>query len=208
MSENSNCTLCVLHEKAYSVCLPGWGCPLAEAKLFIFLDSPNMMEDRTHKGGAGKASELLVWMLRRMSLQSGDGVRIDCVLKCSRGKQLTRKAERFEAIEACSKYRLASLASSRGKPAQRSLVAMGSVAVEAFIGKSEIGQYEGTWWEPNEPFVREQGFEKVWCSYSPSYALESPAETGRIYRVIYKAAEACRLKPKFNKKLPAYEYDI
>ena len=82
---------------------------------------------------------------------------------------------------------------------------MGSVACEAFIGEQKVGNFEGTCWIPNEPFVREF-VERVWITYSPAYALEDPSNAVSIYRTLYQAAEEAGLNPKFNKEAKAFDY--
>jgi uracil-DNA glycosylase len=104
-------------------------------------------------------------------------------------------------IEACSVYRVATLQQLRPK----TIVAMGSVACEAFIGEQKVGNFEGTCWIPNEPFVREF-VERVWITYSPAYALEDPSNAVSIYRTLYQAAEEAGLNPKFNKEAKAFDY--
>src|SRR5437016_4260245 len=110
MNENPNCTLCELHKFASSksVCLKGKG-DLA-AKLLIFLDEPNVVEDRMGKGIVSEGADLLRFFLQRMSLSPKDYY-IDYVLKCYHAKcpSFSKKANRQNFIESCSVYRLATL---------------------------------------------------------------------------------------------------
>ena len=198
--ENHSCKLCPLHAQARNVCMKGW--TGSDPRLLIFVDSPNVSEDRSGKSGTGESQELIRWMLQRMSV-SLDKVAMSYTLRCIRAKQLTKKAERIAAIESCWKYNLATIASLRPK----AVVVMGQVSVECFLGTSEVGAREGTKWTADPP-VRKVGVEEVWVTYSPAYALEQPAETYRIYRVLWKAAEEAGLKPKTNNKLKPFEFTL
>lgn len=202
MKENPNCQLCELSLTASpkSVCLKGGGG--LDAALCIFLDAPTIVEDRRGKSLVAEAAMLLKWFLNRMSVQT-ENVYVDYVLKCypKPNKNVGKKAFRAQMLEACSVYRFATL--QRISP--KAIIAMGTTACEAFTGSSEIGQYEGARWIPNEPRVRE-AVEAVWVSYSPAYALENPAESVGIYRTLFAAAKEAGLKPKLNEKIIKYDY--
>ena len=200
--ENPNCRLCDLWQSAdeRSVCLKGGGS--RDAKLVIYLDAPSIVEDRRHLPLVSEAADFLRFLLLRMSIMPSQ-VYVDYVLKCypKNNKNIGKKAFRAEMIEACSTYRVATLQSIRPK----ALIAMGTIACEAFTGSSEIKGYVGTSWTCNEPRIREI-VEKVWVSYSPAYPLEAPAESVPIYRTLFAAAEEAGLQPKLNKKTPLFDY--
>lgn len=202
MDENPNCELCELSQTCSpkAVCLKGGGG--LDARLAIFLDAPSIVEDRRGKGLVSESAEFLKWLLNRMSVSTQD-VYVDYVLKCYHkpNKNVGKKAFRAQMLEACSVYRFATL--QRIKP--KAIIAMGTIACEAFTGSSEIGEYEGARWTSNEPRVREI-VDAVWISYAPAYALESPAESVGIYRTLFAAAKEAGLKPKLNTKIPLYDY--
>lgn len=202
MKENPDCQLCDLSTTCSpeSRCLKGEGS--LDAALCIYLDAPTIVEDRRKKSLVAEAAVYLRWLLRRMSVDPED-VYIDYVLKCypKPNKTFGKKAFRAEMIEACSVYRIATLQQIKPKE----IIAMGTTACEAFTGSTEIKSYEGTFWTPNEPRVREI-VKRVWISYSPAYALEAPAESVGIYRTLFAAAEAAKLKPKLNRKIIMYDY--
>jgi uracil-DNA glycosylase family 4 len=201
-NENPDCQLCDLSTTCSpeSRCLKGEGS--LDAKLAIYLDAPTIVEDRRHKSFVAEAAEYLKWLLKRMSVSSAD-VYIDYVLKCypKTNKNFGKKAYRGQMLEACSTYRVATL--QLIKPL--AIVAMGRTACEAFTGSQEIGEYEGARWVPTEPRIREI-VDGVWVTYSPGYALESPAESVGIYRILFAAAEEAGLKPQLNKKVIPYDY--
>lgn len=203
MNENYNCKLCELHNSANrkSVCLRGGGGD--QAKLMIYLDHPSIVEDRRNRGLCSNAVEWLKWALSRMSVDRKN-VYVDYVLKCYPGnakKQFKKKANRQVYYEVCSTYRVATLQLIKPK----AIIAMGSKACEAFLGSDKVGDYEGTNWIPDEPFVREH-VERLWISYSPAYALEAPAESVGIYRVLWFAAMEAGLQPKLNTKQTPFDY--
>ncbi len=202
MNENPDCQLCELHQHASegAVCLKGEGSD--SAKLLIYLDEPNFVEDRRRKGVVSDGADLLRWMLRRMSINPKDYY-IDYVIKCHHAKcgSFTKKANRQNFIESCSVYRLATLQLLR--PA--AVVGMGRICCEAFVGSDKIGDYEGTYWTPQEPFVRDF-VPHVWLTYSPAYALQDPAASVTIYRVLESAAHAAGLQPHFDSSVMMFNY--
>jgi uracil-DNA glycosylase family 4 len=201
MDENPNCELCELHLSASpkSVCLKGEGG--IAPKLVIYFDAPSIVDDRRGRAFVSEPAMLLKWMLRRMSIQLTE-VYLDYVLKCypTNCKTYTKKAYRQAYIEACSKYRVATLQLLR--PA--AIIAMGSKACEAFVGSDKVASFEGTYWTPQEPFVREV-VDRVYITYSPAYALQDPAEIVSIYRTLEAAAIQANLKPKLA-NIPMYEF--
>lgn len=202
MDENPNCKLCKLSELANkrSVCLKGAGGD--NAKLMIFLDHPNMIEDKRGRGVCSEAVEWLKWCFRRMSIDRTE-VHIDYVLKCYPvdKKDFAKKSNRQVYYEACSHYRIATLQFKKPK----AIVVMGAKACEAFLGSDKLKEWEGTTWVPDEPFVREY-VEHIWISYSPAYALESPAESVGIYRILWHAAIDAGLKPQVDKTVKPFDY--
>lgn len=200
--ENINCQLCELYATASpkAVCLKGGGG--LDAALCIFLDAPTIVEDRRGIALVSEAAVFLKWLLNRMSVQTKN-VYVDYVLKCypKPNKNVGKKPYRAEMLEACSVYRFATLQLHKPK----AIIAMGTTACEAFTGSTEIGEYEGARWVPNEPRVREI-VDGIWVTYSPAYALESPAESVGIYRTLFAAAEEAGLRPKLNKKIVKYDY--
>lgn len=205
MIENPQCRLCELHKSANhrSVCLKGNGGD--KPRLMVYLDHPNIVEDKRGRGAVSQGAELLGWMFRRMSIAKAD-VYIDYVLKCypsgskESRKHIKTKANRQQCYEACSTYRIATLQLLRPK----AIVVMGAKACEAFLGSDKVGDWEGAKWIADEPFVRDFSPE-VWVTYSPFYALQSPAESVEIFRVLWHAALDAGLKPKIDKAVKPYD---
>lgn len=200
MNENPDCQLCELNETCKSVCLKGeYG---DDVKLMIFLNYPQIVEDRRGKPMVSEEAELLRWLIKRMSVPLAN-VGVDFVLKCyTKGsKSFSKKAERMKMIEACFRYRIATLQHFRPK----AVVVMGATACEAFLGSEKVASFEGTKWNPKEPKVREF-IDKVWVTYAPGYALKSPAECVTLYRTLFAAAEEAGLQPKLNKELIHYDF--
>lgn len=206
MNENPQCRLCDLHRSANkrSVCLKGSGGD--HPKLMLFLDHPNIVEDKRGRGAVSEGVEFLRWCFRRMSIDRAD-VYIDYVLKCYPSgnnkiiKEMKNKAKRQSFYEACSSYRIATLQLLKPK----AIVVLGAKSCEAFLGGDKLKDWEGTTWIPDEPFVREY-IDEVWVSYSPFHALKSPGESVEIFRVLWHAAIDAGLNPKIDKTVKPHDY--
>ena len=173
-----------------------------DPKMALFLDYPSREEDKRHKIGAAESTKLVFWLLDRMSI-SHEYVLISHTLRCNAPEgEVRTKAQRAGCIEACAQHRFALL--QEYKP--EVIVAMGKISCEAFLAGAQHGKKEGMAWRPREKELSPNV--KVWVTYSPGYALQSPAETGRIYRVIFKAAESINLKPKHNPNVKEFTFDV
>lgn len=202
MFEDPECRDCYLSNFVQNACLPGTG-NAEEARLAIFIDQPSWMDDQRRRPFVSDSAELIYHFIDRMGLDRNH-VWLDYVLKCAAGKRVpSRKAERLQCIEACSKYRFATL---QTMPNLKAIVTMGKVSLEAFTGNTELKNFEGMSWGANEPQVRDVGVNQIWVTYNPNYLLEKPAETPEVYRVIWKAAIAAGLQPKETKVKP-YNWD-
>ena len=197
-NENPECRRCELagYAKRHSVCLKGRGGDAP--KLLVFLDNPNVVEDKRGKGVVSDGADWLFWAFTRMGVKWED-IYVDYVLKCYPGKNpnIGKKAPREQMYEACSEYRIATLQLFQ----PLAVVAMGKKACEAFIGQEKVSEYEGSQWTPWEPAVREVCM-NVWVTYSPAYALQDPAESVGIFRTLWAAAEAAGLEPKITEVRP------
>ncbi len=181
-----NCTKCLLHKFARTNCFQPRGS--SNPKLLIRLDYPYIDDD---KGGQSKATKLLLWMIKRMSL-SLEQIAIDYILKCHKPKQqLKKKPERLEAIRQCKSNDNLSI-----KP--KAIVLMGSIACESKF-PDQLKNREGAYWFDNP---------RVFVTYSPAYAIETPSQIVGIYRMIWWAAEYAGLNPKFNPQIKPFNYDI
>lgn len=198
--EHHPCKGCVLHTTAKTICIrPHIG---NNPVLAIFFDSPNKEEDQRHKFGVGDAFKMVEWLLARMSI-SLDNVLISHVLRCHCGnKQLTKKAERSEALVACRTHRFDLLQTHQ----PLAVVAMGRFACEAFTNGADVGKREGTHWSCTESEIKDV-CSRVWVTYSPLYARESPTETVTLSRVLWRAAESAGLKPKTNLNVKPFDYE-
>lgn len=202
MHEIHNCQNCRLHQTARvnSRCLKGEGG--INAPLAIYADHPYMLDDRRSRPFVSEAGELLRWMIRRMSL-SLESVYIDYTVKCYPQKLPTKKPERYVAIQACSKYRIATLQSLRPKE----LIGFGQLSCESLIGKSNVGDYANCWWPPSDPQILAI-VPRVWIGYSIGYPLNSPSDSHQQFGLIWMAAEAAGLKPKINDNIKPYKFNI
>jgi uracil-DNA glycosylase family 4 len=203
MFESPECQDCKLYKFVVNPCLPGVG-TAEDAVLAIFVDQPNWMDDQRRRPFVSESADLIRHFIDRMGIPQSK-VWLDYVLKCGAGKQVpSQKSERLQCIEACSKYRFATL---QMIPNLKSIVTMGRIALEAFTGNSELAKFEGMSWGATEPTIRDLGIDKIWVTYNPVYLLEKPAETPEVYRVLWRAAEAAGLQPKETKVKP-YPWDL
>lgn len=199
---NPNCDACPLHKSAKpkSICLKGRNCN-GTKKLIIYTDHPDYFADNSQRGYSLDTGKILDWMLKRMSIDP-EQVAYDYTLRCYPGKGMpTTKAGRLADIEECSHYRFATIA--KLKP--RALVVLGQTSLEAFTGKTRIGQYEGQNLICWEGVVRDY-CDNVWIGYSLNYILLYPSDTYRVFRVIYNAAEQAGLKPKLDPTIPPFRW--
>lgn len=198
----STCQNCHLSETCRTVGMQGYGDP--KASLILFLDSPTFDDDHKGRFGFSDSTKLLSWLIQRAGLSLREGVRIEYTLRCAKPKRsLSTKAARAECIEACSEYRFATLQTLKPK----AIVAMGAISCEAFLAGCAHGKKEGWHWETREKSIASI-VSRTWVTYSPGYAIEKPAEVGRIYRVIFRAAEAAGLKPQFNPNVKPFPFEI
>lgn len=186
------CDKCALHETCYTVGMRG----LISGSLCIVLDGPSGEEDKRHKTGYSRNFEMLKYILARMSITM-DQVSIIYALRCWRPKNaMKKKPDRMLAYLHCSVHTFALLQ----EHPMKAIVAMGTLAVEALFGGAKVGDKEGVSWK-SKMLARD-----VWATYSPGYAIESPAETGRLYRVLWHAAIEAGLKPKSNTDVAPFDY--
>jgi uracil-DNA glycosylase family 4 len=188
----------MLHKTAKSICLKGRG--EGDVQLLIFLDSPNLVEDRRGKGIVSDAASWVVWALKRMSIL--EGYYIDYIVKCYSGsnKLFGKKRERLQCIEACAIYRIATLQLFSPK----AIIGMGPLCSLALIGR-EVGATEGTNWIPTESFVG-SCVDHVWITYAAGYPLKDPAESVGVFRTLFMAAKEAGLNPEIDKTVQPYDY--
>jgi uracil-DNA glycosylase family 4 len=201
MYETSSCTRCHLHSKVKSVCLPGIGGDIY-AKMAIYIDNPNFLEDKRGKSFVSDAASFVRFCLKRMRVSEED-VYLDYTVKCAYAKIPSKREDRQKLIDACDHYRFATLQSIQDL---RSIVALGELSAQAFAGRGRLGTLVGADWTPCESAVASV-VKKIWVGYSPGYALNSPAESAAIYRIIWKAAEEAGLNPTTTTLTP-FPYEI
>lgn len=189
------CTKCPLHEFAKTNCFQPKGS--SNPKMVIYLDHPHDDDDRKGRIGESDGTRLLLWMLKRMSV-SLDDVSIEFALKCRKPKnQLTKKPERLEAIRQCKNNLIAI------KP--KVIVVMGSIACEGFMGGQLLKNLEGAYW--NTFGTMKETAPHTYVTYSPAYAIKTPSETVRIYRILFMSAKEAGLSPKFNSTIKSFNYE-
>ncbi len=160
-----------------------------------------MIEDRRGKGMVGQRYDFVCWLLKKMGVRVED-VYFDYIIKCH-GKLPGKKEDRMAVVRSCRQYLIASLQSLKNL---RAVVGLGSIASEVLVGKTKVGDAEGTNWPPYEPALRHK-LDHVWIAYDPLYAIESPVESGAIYRTIYQAALEAQLGPSVVSGVPSFNYN-
>jgi len=201
MFENTECTDCVLHERAKHRCLPSLG--TQDAVLAIYLDSPSFLDDRRGRSFVSDNAEFVKFCLKRMSV-SLDNVFLDYIVKCCPGKMPGQKENRMACVRACSQYRFAAL---QKLPHIKAIVGLGSLACETFTLVKEVGKRAGSDWEPISPIMK-QYVDHIWIGMSPGVLKEQPSEAGSIFRVIWMAAEEAGLKPEVNLEIKPYDFAV
>lgn len=187
------CSLCKLAKDAYTVGLEGFGGD--KPSMIIFLDNPSQEEDRRHKAGESKYARFVIWLMSRMSIPPSE-YRIEYTIRChAEPKAIKTIAQFTQPLEACGLHRFASL--QKYKP--KVIVGLGRLSCRAFTGSLDQGNYEGTKWSFRKG--------EVWIGYNPAYAFQAPAESLRIYRVLFAAAQDAGLKPVFNPKVKPFDFD-
>lgn len=197
---NPNCKACICHESANrkSICLEGRNVN-GQRDLVVFTDYPDYFANGSNRGYALDCRRILDWMFKRMSVEPSR-VAYDYTLRCYAKDTLpTKKEERTVCIEECSEYRFDSLELLKPK----SIVCLGQTSLEAFTGKSQIGQWVERKIRAWEPVVREY-VDSVWVGYSLQYILVSPSDTPSVFRVLFQAASDAGLKPKIDPSVPPF----
>lgn len=202
---NPTCKRCNLHTIAHkkSICLRGKAAELPrgfEVPLVVFIDHPDFFADNAHRGFTLYTKQLLDWMFKRMSVDPTI-IPYEYTIRCFPGKSLpTTKAGRSTCIEECASYRFATIR----KLSPKAIVGLGQCTLEAFTGKTKLGDSEGREIPCWEPVVREI-CPTIWIGYS---ILSSPSEASRVFRTIYRAAESGGLQPKINPSIPPFQWRI
>lgn len=205
MFEIENCQNCGLSKtaKPASRCLKGEGG--VGARLAIYIDHPNYLDDRRCRSFVSEPADLLRWMLRRMSI-TPDKVYLDYVVKCYPGKKLPQdKSTRFYCVHQCNQFRIATLQ----KVFPREIVGFGGLALEAFTGHSakQMKHHANCWWPPSDPRVASI-VNRVWIGYSIGYAYQSPGEAHSQFGLLWMAAEHAGLEPKIDEKVRPFKFPI
>lgn len=199
---NSNCTRCPLHEQAHprAVCLKGKNTD-GRKPMMVFTDYPNYFADHAQRPYAMDSGRLLDWMFQRMSVDP-KRVAYDYTLRCYPKKSLpSTKADRSNLIVECNKYRFASIAKVR----PRAIVILGQTSLEAFTGKTKVGDFSEHDIMPWEPVVRKH-VQRVWVGYSIEYCLISPSDSVQVFRTLWSGAEAAGLNPKLDPSIPPFPF--
>ena len=200
MFEDHQCTDCSLHRDCKHRCLPSIG--EKNCKVAIFLDYPAMIEDKRNHSWVGTNAEFVLWCLKRMGVGLHE-IYLDYILKCYPAKGIPKKKDvRRELVDACRCYREASMAELLEC---KVVVGLGTLCGEVLTGYAKIGEIEGSFWRPIEPFMRSR-FVHVWIGYNPGYVMEKPGESGGVYRVLWKACEEAGLNPAFQKDVKPFNY--
>lgn len=190
-----------MHETAKigSRCLKGEGG--VGARLAIYVDAPNYMDDKRGRPFISEPADLLKWMLRRMSIPM-DKVYLDYVLKCYPGKKVpTKKTEAMIYIQQCNRYRIATLQTLF----PREIVTFGGLSMLAFCGfaASSLGDHANAYWPPSDPYIAAI-VNRIWTGYSIGYPLQSPNEAHSQFGLLWMAAENAGLNPTIDETVKPY----
>lgn len=199
---NPSCTRCVCHTTANtnSVCLRGRNTK-GRKRLVVFTDYPDYFANASGRGYTLDTKRMLDWLFQRMSVDP-ESVGYEYTLRCySKDSLPSTKADRAVCIEECSEYRFATIAKLQPK----SIAVLGTVSLEAFTGKTQIGQHVECKRRAWEPIVRDY-VDEVWVGYSLQYILTSPSDTPSVFRVLWQAAVDAGLKPKLNPEIPPFQW--
>lgn len=197
---NPSCTACVCHKGAKTICLKGRNVE-EKKKLVVFTDHPDYFADHAGRPYSLDVRRMLDWLFLRMSVEP-ENVAYEYTLRCYPEKLLpSTKADRAVCIEECAEYRFATIAKLRPKV----IVALGTVSLEAFTGRTKIGDFVERKIRAWEPVVRDFT-EDIWIGYSINYILLAPSDTPSVFRTLYMAAKEAGLKPKIDSTVPAFQW--
>lgn len=199
---NPLCNDCKCHTTASprAICLRGRNVD-GKRKLLVFTDHPDYFADHAGRSYSLDVRRMLDWLFARMSIDP-ERVAYDYTLRCyAKGSLPTTKADRAVCIEECSSYRFASIA----KVSPRAIAVLGQVSLEAFTGRTQIGNWVERAIHATEQFVQDYVSE-VWVGYSINYILTSPSDTPSVFRVLYSAAQDAGLNPKLNPNIPPFQW--
>lgn len=170
-------------------------------KLVVFTDTPDYFANHAHAPYKLDVRKMLDWLFARMSVDPED-VAYEYTLRCFPAKELpSTKAGRAVCIEECALFRFRALDRIRPK----AICVLGNVSLEAFTGRTKIGDHEGRTIPCWEPVVRDH-CDHVWVGYGINYILVSPSDTPRVFRVLYKAAEEAGLNPRLKPNVPPFKW--
>jgi len=201
MFEITGCQWCSLHKTArlQSRCLKGEG--EVGARLVIYVDAPNFMDDRRSKPFVSEPADLLKYMLRRMSVPLSK-VYLDYTVKCYPGKKVpSKKTERMMCVQQCNRYRIATLQLLF----PREVVTFGGLSLEAFTGfpANSLKEHANAYWPPSDPRVA-CIVNRIWTGYSIGYPLQSPNEAHSQFGLLWMAAENAGLNPQIDPTVKPY----
>lgn len=187
------CKECHLHLTCQTVGMNSFGSD--EAPLKIFVDCPSKEDDQRHVWGKSRQAEFLKWLCKRISLKEED-YQVSFTLKCHIPKKvLTKKIDKLECIEACTPFRLASLQNAKA------ILTMGELSCLAFTGM-ELKKRVNCDWKSVETPAR------IFTTYAVGYALEKPAETVGISRMLWYASANAGLRPAVDSSVPQFDYEV
>lgn len=172
-------------------------------RLVVFTDYPDYFADHAHAPYKLDSRKMLDWLFERMSVDPNQ-VAYEYTLRCYPGRELpSTKAARAACIEECAEYRFHALARIRPK----AIAILGQVSLEAFTGRTKIGDNNDRALPCWEPIVRDY-CDHVWASYSLQSILgpHPPSDTPKVFRVLYRAAEEAGLNPELNPTVPPFKW--
>lgn len=205
MQINPTCKACICHESANkkSVCLKGRNAE-GTRKLVVFTDYPDYFANGSGRGYTLDCRRILDWLFQRMSVDPGR-VAYEYTLRCYAKDTLpSTKAERAVCIEECSEYRFNAINILR----PRAIVVLGQTSLEAFTGKTQIGQWTERKIRAWEPVVREW-VDSVWVGYSLQYILRpdgGASDTPSVFRILFQAAKDAGLNPQIDPSVPPFTW--
>lgn len=146
MNRNPNCTLCLRHQTAKSVCYPGLGAP--NTRILVIRDSVSEAEDVSKVPLSDRAGKLLTWVVNEAGLK--EEVSYTYATRC-----WSPDKPKASEVKACHPFLVAEL------PGYKFVVPLGKIACQACGFKEGLDDLVG------KPQVREG------VTYLPTYSPEN-----------------------------------
>lgn len=200
MKQNTNCTLCPLHENCHHTCI--WGTGDRHAKVMIIGEAPGASEDIMALPFVGMAGRLLDHVIKRLGLERHQFYTTN-VFKCRPSENELPDINTCKIwFQQCVLY----LAEEIRTVNPNVLLLLGNTPLQLICGLNGITKHEGM----VVPEVR-------WkiptiAGFHPAYVLRSPSKEVRLAQAIYRACLLGGLIPRMSmfisKGESIYDYEV